>query len=133
MQSAAPELIDFADESAATREAYGLDNPTTRSFGTNCLLARRMVERGVRFIQLFHSTWDDHSELNKHLATNTAMVDRPTAALLQDLKQRGLLDETLIVWGGEFGRTPMYEVRRDDGRNLDKAGRDHHPFGFSML
>ncbi len=131
MQMAAPELLDFSQESAATLEMYGLGNETTRWFGANCLLARRMVERGVRFIQLYHSTWDDHSDLNKYLKTNTAMTDQPAAALIRDLKQRGLLDETLVVWGGEFGRTPMNEVRR--GINPGKEGRDHHPFGFTML
>jgi uncharacterized protein (DUF1501 family) len=101
--------------------------------GTNCLLARRMVERGVRFVQLYHSPWDDHSELNKNLRTNTAMTDQPAAALIKDLKQRGLLDQTLVTWGGEFGRTPMYEVRRGPGMDPEKAGRDHHSFGFTML
>jgi hypothetical protein len=133
MQVAAPELLDFSWESAATLAMYGIDSDTTRPFGTNCLLARRMVERGVRFVQLYHSTWDDHSELNKHLKTNTAMTDQPTAALIQDLKSRGLLDETLVIWGGEFGRTPMYEIRRGPGMDPEKAGRDHHPFGFTML
>jgi hypothetical protein len=133
MQAAAPELVDFSRESAATREMYGLNNDTTRSFGANCLLARRMVERGVRFVQLYHSTWDDHSELTKHLRINTAMTDQPAAVLIKDLKQRGLLDETLVIWGGEFGRTPMYEVRRGPGMDPARAGRDHHPFAFTML
>ncbi|MBI3866383.1 MAG: DUF1501 domain-containing protein [Planctomycetia bacterium] len=131
MQSAAPELVDFAQETAATRELYGLDDDTTRAFGSNCLLARRMVERGVRFVQLYHSTWDDHSDLNNHLKKNTSMTDKPAAALIHDLKQRGLLDETLVIWGGEFGRTPMHEIRR--GTTPGKEGRDHHPFGFSVL
>lgn len=133
MQMAAPELLDFGTESKSTLELYGIHNDTTRWFGTNCLLARRMVERGVRFVQLYHSTWDDHSELNKNLKTNTAMTDLPAAALIKDLKQRGLLDQTLVIWGGEFGRTPMYEVRRDAGMDPAKAGRDHHPYGFTML
>jgi uncharacterized protein (DUF1501 family) len=131
MQSAAPELVDFSNESAATLEAYGINHEKTRWFGSNCLLARRMVERGVRFVQLYHSTWDDHHDINKYLKTNCDMTDRPAAALLKDLKQRGLLDETLVIWGGEFGRTPMYEIRR--GLNPGKEGRDHHPFGFTML
>ncbi|HUY35507.1 MAG TPA: DUF1501 domain-containing protein [Pirellulales bacterium] len=131
MQATAPELVDFSRESAATLEMYGLTNETTRWFGSNCLLARRMVERGVRFVQLYHSTWDDHNDLNKNLKTNCDMTDQPAAALLQDLKQRGLLDETLLVWGGEFGRTPMNEVRR--GNTAGHEGRDHHPFGFTML
>ncbi|MFO0428407.1 MAG: DUF1501 domain-containing protein [Planctomyces sp.] len=131
MQTAAPELVDFADETPATRLMYGLDNETTRSFGSNCLLARRMVERGVRFVQLYHSTWDDHSDLNSHLHKNTNMTDLPAAGLIRDLKQRGLLNDTLVIWGGEFGRTPMHEIRR--GTTPGKEGRDHHPFGFTML
>lgn len=129
MQTAAPELLDFSGESQATRQMYGLDSEVTRWFGNNCLLARRMVERGVRFVQLFHSTWDDHSNLNANLKTNCQMTDLPTAGLLSDLKQRGLLDETLVIWAGEFGRTPMAEVRR--GSTAGKEGRDHHPFAFS--
>ncbi|WP_010582938.1 DUF1501 domain-containing protein [Schlesneria paludicola] len=130
MQTAAPELLDFRQETAATRAMYGLDQDVTRSFGGNCLLARRMVERGVRFVQLFHSTWDDHSNLNANLKTNCDMTDLPTAGLLRDLKQRGLLDDTLVVWAGEFGRTPMGEVRR--GTSPGHEGRDHHPFAFSV-
>lgn len=130
MQSAGPELLDFSKESASTREMYGIDGDTTRPFGVNCLLARRMVERGVRFIQLYHSTWDDHSDLNANLKKNCDMTDRPTAALLNDLKQRGLLDSTLVIWGGEFGRTPMNEVRR--GNTPGKEGRDHHRFAFTL-
>jgi hypothetical protein len=131
MQSSAPELVDFSKETEATRTLYGLDQDMTRPFGSNCLLARRMVERGVRFVQLYHSTWDDHSDLNNHLKKNTDMTDLPAAGLIQDLKQRGLLDETLVIWAGEFGRTPMHEIRR--GVNPGKEGRDHHPFGFSIL
>ena len=130
MQSAAPELLDFSQETAETRKLYGLDNDLTRPFGTNCLLARRMVERGVRFVQLFHSTWDDHSGLDKNLKTNCDMTDLPVAGLLRDLRQREMLDETLIVWAGEFGRTPMGEVRR--GSSPGNEGRDHHPFAFSL-
>lgn len=128
MQTTAPELVDFSRETARTRELYGLDADQTRSFGSNCLLARRMVERGVRFVHLVHSTWDHHSDLRKRLTNNCRMTDQPVAALLTDLKQRGLLDETLVVWAGEFGRTPMGEVRR--GRQTD--GRDHHPQAFSV-
>jgi len=131
MQSAAPKLVDFSKETEATRTLYGLDQDMTRPFGSNCLLARRMVERGVRFVQLYHSTWDDHSDLNNHLKKNTDMTDLPAAGLIQDLKQRGLLDETLVIWAGEFGRTPMHEIRR--GVVSGKEGRDHHPFGFSIL
>lgn len=130
MQTAAPELIDFSQETAATRARYGIDQEPTRRFGANCLLARRMVERGVRFVQLIHSTWDHHGSLNDRLTNNCRMTDQPTAALLHDLKQRGLLDETLVVWAGEFGRTPMGEVRR--GINPGKEGRDHHPYAFSV-
>ena len=130
MQTATPELTDFSRESEDTLEMYGINDETTRPFGTNCLLARRMVERGVRVVQLYHSTWDDHSDLNKNLKKNCDMTDKPSAALLQDLKQRGLLDDTLLVWGGEFGRTPMNEFRR--GNTPGKEGRDHHPYCFSL-
>lgn len=131
MQSAAPELVDLSHETAATLEMYGINNETTQWFGSNCLLARRMVESGVRFVQLYHSTWDDHSNLNTKLKTNCDMTDLPAAGLITDLKRRGLLDETLVIWGGEFGRTPMNEVRR--GNSVGKEGRDHHPFAFTML
>ncbi len=131
MQSAAPELVDLSGETAQALQMYGIDQETTQPFGTNCLLARRMVERGVRFVQLYHSTWDDHSNLNTKLKTNCDMTDLPAAGLIKDLKQRGLLDETLVIWGGEFGRTPMNEMRR--GNSLGKEGRDHHPFAFTML
>jgi len=131
MQSSAPQLLDFADESQATLEEYGIEDEKSQWFGTNCLLARRMVERGVRFVQLYHYTWDDHSNLNKRLKSNCEMTERGVAALVKDLDRRGLLDETLVVWGGEFGRTPMYEVRR--GTSPGSEGRDHHPFGFTML
>jgi len=130
MQTAVPSLTDFSDESPKTLESYGLDDETTRPFGTNCLLARRMVERGVRFVQLYHSNWDDHSDLNKNLKKNCDMTDRPAAFLLDDLKQRGLLEDTLVVWGGEFGRTPMNEIRR--GNTPGKEGRDHHAYAYSM-
>ena len=130
MQSAAPELLDFSKESKETLALYGIDQEKTKPFGTNCLLARRMVERGVRFVQLYHSTWADHSELNKKLQINCAMTDQPAAALIKDLKQRGMLDDTLVIWGGEFGRTPMGEVRR--GSEPGKEGRDHHANAFTM-
>lgn len=130
MQSAAPELLDISKETAATRAFYGVDMDPTRKYGTNCLLARRMVERGVRFVHLVHSSWDHHSELNKRLEENCAITDLPTAGLLKDLKQRGLLDDTLVVCAGEFGRTPMGEVRR--GSAEGKEGRDHHPNAFSL-
>lgn len=132
MQAAAPGLLDLSRESEATRTMYGLDRDETRAFGTNCLLARRLVEHGVRFVQLFHSTWDDHTDLDKNLKQNCLITDQPAAALVRDLKQRGLLDETLVVWAGEFGRTPMAEDHFDVGKSTKgREGRDHHPFAFS--
>ncbi len=130
MQTAGPELVDFSDETEQTRELYGLNDDTTRQFGSNCLLARRLVERGVRFVLMMDASWDDHTQLNKKLKRNTARTDRGTGALLKDLKRRGLLDSTLVVWGGEFGRTPMSEIR--DTSDPDNAGRDHHPLAYSM-
>ena len=130
MQMSAPELLDFSKESPATLEMYGVDKEPTRPFATNCLLARRLVERGVRFVLMMHASWDDHTELNRKLKRNCDISDQPTAALLKDLKDRGLLDSTLVVWGGEFGRTPMVEIRRTDQE--DNAGRDHHPLAYSM-
>ncbi len=133
MQSAAPELVDLSGESPATLKAYGVDRVDKTgfegSFARNCLLARRMVERGVRFVTLFLSTWDQHSNLDSALATNTRISDQPVAALLKDLKERGLLDETLVVWGGEFGRTPLGE-NRSGFKTV--TGRDHHPYSFSL-
>ena len=127
MQREAPEAFDVTRESKATQGLYGIDNPVTDLFGRQCLLARRLVERGVRFVQLFdapkNNIWDHHKGLRENLPTRCAAVDRPIAALLADLKARGLLDETLVLWGGEFGRTPTAE-----GTN----GREHHPFGFTM-
>jgi hypothetical protein len=131
MQSAAPELLDFSKESKSTLEMYGVDKEPTRPYATNCLLARRMVERGVRFVMLMHASWDQHTYLNRDLKKNCDITDQPTAALIKDLKQRGLLDSTLVVWGGEFGRTPMVEVRNT--RDPENAGRDHHPFAYSMF
>jgi hypothetical protein len=126
MQARAPEAVDIGSETAQTQEAYGLNNKTTAAFGRSCLLARRLVERGVRFVQLYHgsgSKWDAHSGIEKNHTDRFAESDQPVAALLKDLKQRGLLDETLVIWGGEFGRTPMSE--KGDGR-------DHNPTGFTM-
>jgi len=135
MQSSAPELTDLAGESAQTLAEYGVDRESPRPtaemqsgdtyarFAKNCLLARRMVERGVRFVSLIHASWDQHSALKHDLAWNCGAVDQPIGALLRDLKRRGLLDETLVVWGTEFGRTPLGQ---------GKDGRDHHPFAFSM-
>jgi hypothetical protein len=130
MQSAAPELLDFSKESKATLDSYGVNGEETRAYGTNCLLARRMVERGVRFVMLMHASWDHHSGINAGIAKQCKATDQPAAALVKDLKQRGLLDSTLVVWGGEFGRTPMSEMRRPE--DAEGAGRDHHPNGYSM-
>jgi hypothetical protein len=133
MQSAVPEVIDLSPETHVTRELYGLDDPKSLKFGTNCLIARRLVERGVRFVQIFTGSageddWDAaHAENDKTHRAMARMTDRPIAGLLKDLRARGLLDETLVVWGGEFGRTPVA-----DGRYPDKpAGRDHNPYGFT--
>jgi hypothetical protein len=127
MQSSAPDLIDISHESALTLKQYGV-TPGQASFAFNCLLARRLVERGVRCVTLFHTEWDHHGggeNLEKHFDKVCAQVDQPTAALIQDLKQRGLYDETLVVWGGEFGRTPMGEVR-------SSTGRDHHIEAYTV-
>jgi hypothetical protein len=126
MQTSGPELIDFGKESKETLEMYGAE-PGKASYANNCLLARRLVERGVRFVQLYHTDWDHHADLGQPLDQVTREVDQPTAALIRDLKQRGLLDHTLVVWGGEFGRTPMGEIR-DSG----KAGRNHHIDAFTL-
>ncbi len=131
MQAAAPELLDFSKESPETLEMYGVNRENSRQFATNCLLARRMVERGVRFVMLTHASWDDHTDLNRKLKKNCDIADQPTAALIKDLKQRGLLENTLVVWGGEFGRTPMVEIR--DPRDANNAGRDHHPLAYSLF
>jgi Protein of unknown function (DUF1501) len=128
MQTSAPELIDLSKESKKTLDMYGAE-PGKPSFANNCVLARRLVERGVRFVQLYHTDWDHHGDANLHLdgplETICREVDRPTAALLMDLKQRGLMDSTLVVWGGEFGRTPMGEIR-------EKVGRNHHIDAYPM-
>ena len=123
MQMAVPEVVKLRDETAATQELYGLKNAATRTVGRQSLVARRLVERGVRFIQIYDNGWDAHSKLKQNHSTRTKAVDQPIGGLLKDLKQRGLLDETLVVWGTEFGRTPGSE-RAD--------GRDHHPYGFSV-
>lgn len=128
MQASAPELMDLAGESARTLALYGVV-PGKPSFAANCLLARRLVERGVRFINLYHEGWDHHSDVAGGLKNQCGQTDRACAALIKDLKQRGLLDETLVVWGGEFGRTPMVESNASLGR---KMGRDHHPQAFTM-
>ncbi|HEX5244691.1 MAG TPA: DUF1501 domain-containing protein [Tepidisphaeraceae bacterium] len=130
MQTSVPELTDLSEESAATREMYGIkDNPTDGGFAQNCLLARRMAERGVRFVQLMHRGWDQHSDLPKQIRGQCQDVDQPTGALIADLKQRGLLDETLVIWGGEFGRT----VYSQGTLTKTNYGRDHHGRCFTML
>jgi hypothetical protein len=133
MQSAVPDAVDLTKETKATKELYGLGDPVSAKFGTDCLIARRLVERGVRFVQIFTGSagaddWDNaHADNDKTHRYMARLVDRPMAGLLKDLKARGLLDETLVVWGGEFGRTPVA-----DGRYPDKpAGRDHNPYGFT--
>lgn len=127
MQSAMPEAQDVSSESEATRKLYGMDNPVTANFGRQCLMARRFLERGVRFVQVTHSDsevqWDQHGNLYKGHSKNAAEVDKPIAGFLKDLKSRGLLDDTLVIWGGEFGRTPTAQ---------GKDGRDHNPNGFTM-
>ncbi len=127
MQSTMPEAQDLRNESKATQHLYGLDHPVTENFGRQCLMARRFLERGVRFVQVTHSDgdvqWDQHGNLFKGHTKNAAEVDKPIAGFLQDLKSRGLLDDTLVLWGGEFGRTPT--AQGDDGR-------DHNPHGFTM-
>jgi uncharacterized protein (DUF1501 family) len=130
MQAAGPELVDFSKESAETLEMYGINDPKTRQYGTNCLLARRLVERGVRFVLMMNASWDSHTQLNKKLKENCDNTDKPTGALIKDLKQRGMLDSTLVVWGGEFGRTPVCEIR--NSMEEGNAGRDHHPQAYSM-
>jgi hypothetical protein len=127
MQTSGPELIDLSKESKETLEMYGAE-PGKGSYAGNCLLARRLVERGVRFVQLYHTDWDHHQDLTKPLEDVTREIDKPTAALIRDLKQRGLLDRTLVIWGGEFGRTPMGEVREKG-----KIGRNHHIDAYSIF
>lgn len=128
MQTAVPELVDISGESKAVQQLYGIDDRKTETYGRQCLIARRLVERGVRFVELLcqslgHDRWDQHSNLEKGHEDNARAVDKPIAGLLRDLRSRGLLDETLVVWAGEFGRTPMAQ-----GAN----GRDHNPYGFSI-
>jgi hypothetical protein len=126
MQAAGPEAIDLGKESEATKKMYGLDDPDTQAFGTNCLLARRLVERGVRFVELYcgsGSGWDAHTNIEGNHSKWCRVSDKPIAGLLADLKSRGMLKDTLVVWGGEFGRTPFNEKGN---------GRDHNPWGFTM-
>ena len=124
LQSSAPELMDLSQESPATLDRYGIKNPKDANFARNCLLARRLVERGVRFVQLFHEAWDQHSNLTAGVKQNALDTDQASAALIMDLKERGLLNDTIVIWGGEFGRTPMVQGGND--------GRDHHNRCFSL-
>jgi uncharacterized protein (DUF1501 family) len=129
MQTEMPEAQQISAETRATHELYGIDNPVTADFGRQCLMARRFAERGVRFVQVTHSNtdvqWDQHGNLRKGHQQNAAEVDKPIAGLLHDLKSRGLLKDTLVLWGGEFGRTPTCQGTGHDGR-------DHNPEGFTM-
>jgi hypothetical protein len=131
MQRHAPEAVDLSRESEATRELYGINSPRTQEFGRRCLLARRLVERGVRFVQLYaggahnDDNWDAHSDIVVNHTKHAGNTDKPIAGLLKDLRQRGLLDKTLVVWGGEFGRQPTAEYAQG-------TGRDHNAFGFTM-
>ena len=124
MQASVPELMDISKEPKHVLDMYGA-KPGDGSYASNCLLARRLAERGVRFIHLYHRGWDHHGGLVKYMNTCCGLTDKPTWALIQDLKQRGLLKDTLVIWGGEFGRTPMFQGKGG-------AGRDHHIKGFSM-
>jgi hypothetical protein len=129
MQTEAPDVMSIEGESEATKELYGLNDPTTEEFGHRCLMARRFCEKGVRFVQATHGPdrkWDNHGDLLTALPKHTHEVDKPVAGLIKDLKSRGLLDDTLVLWGGEFGRTPGSEGGRRDGR-------DHNPHGFTMF
>ncbi len=134
MQMAAPEVVDVSQESKATRALYGLDDAATENFGLQCLLARRFAERGVRFVQVSHAhtlpfnneQWDQHTHLEKGHSTNVKQIDLPITGLIKDLRQRGLLEDTLVIWGGEFGRTPTVQ------KGNAEPGRDHHPEGFTM-
>lgn len=130
MQARAPELMDFSQETQATLDLYGADPANDdKSFANNCLLARRLAERGVRFIQIYQADWDHHSQVENGVRNQCKKTDQPCAALIADLKQRGLLEDTLVVWGGEFGRTPMVEASAALGRS---QGRDHHPQAYTM-
>jgi Protein of unknown function (DUF1501) len=128
LQTSAPELMDLRSETQATLDMYGC-TPEQPSFARACLLARRLVERGVRFVNIYHEGWDAHTDVAGNVRSNCAATDRASAALVRDLKRRGLLDETLVIWGGEFGRTPMVESNAALGRSL---GRDHHPQAFTI-
>jgi uncharacterized protein (DUF1501 family) len=127
MQTAAPAVVDVTSETAATQTLYGIDDPETNEFGTRCLMARRLIESGVRFVQLYSGDtggWDAHENVLENHSLYCRRTDKPVAGLITDLKQRGLLDDTLVIWGGEFGRMPMSEQGK---------GRDHNPWGYSVL
>ena len=129
MQASVPELIDLKSEPQHILDSYGPDVMRQGSYAYNCLTARRLIERGVRFVQLMHAGWDQHRNLNSQLAIQCRDTDQPSAALIKDLKQRGLLDDTLVIWGGEFGRTPFLQGNIEDKKQW---GRDHHPYGFTI-
>jgi hypothetical protein len=129
MQASVPELTDLSTEPQAVLDMYGPDVKRQGSYAYNCLMARRLIERGVRFVQLMHAGWDQHKNLNTQLKIQCNDVDRPSAALVKDLKQRGLLEDTLVIWGGEFGRTPFLQGDIDDKAQW---GRDHHPYAFTL-
>lgn len=137
MQASVPEVMDLQQETAQTRRMYGIDQNTTKAFGEKCLAARRMAQSGVRFIQLFHGyrgnagAWDSHKDIKKNHSRLSSEIDKPIAGLIEDLKQRGMLDETLVVVGSEFGRTPGAEFRPNS--TVKGSGRDHHPHGFSVM
>ena len=134
MQVEVPDLLNLSGESETTWKLYGLDEPDTEEFGRSCLLARRMVQRGVRFVELLtprrkgQDRWDQHKNLEEGHRINARATDKPIAGLLQDLKSLGMLDQTLVLWGGEFGRTPTAQI----GPKIDEVGRDHNPHGFTM-
>jgi hypothetical protein len=133
MQKEAPQLLRWEDEPEYIKDMYGVGNPSTDHFGRQCLLARRLAESGVRFIELFNGGWDHHSHIRQHLPLNCGQTDQPMAALIADLKARGMFEDTLIVWSGEFGRTP-YEQDMTEGKQEEKFyGRGHNPFGFTTL
>jgi hypothetical protein len=131
MQTAVPDLADLTSENESTRNLYGMDDAITEPFGRNCLLARRMVERGVRVVQIYKDGWDAHGACDENHAKNARAVDRPIAGLLEDLERRGLLETTLVMWGGEFGRTPVTDGQANSAVRTGD-GRDHNPYGFSI-
>ena len=129
MQSSVPDLTDLSDETQETLDMYGPGVTESGSFAHNCLMARRLIERGVGYVQLMHAGWDQHNSLTTELYSQCRDTDQPSAALVLDLKRRGLLDDTLVIWGGEFGRTPFLQ---GDLNNRPRWGRDHHPYAFTV-